>query len=403
MNEKQIHILGAKVDLLTRQEVFHRMQQWLSSGRGSHHIVTLNPEIALLAEREDGFHKTINRADITVADGVGLQLAARIFGLDVPERITGRDILAFLCESAAKAGKRVYLAGGGPGVAQAAAGRLQVLYPGLIVAGAEEGMRAGQFSVDGPEAKALADRVTAAQAEILFVAFGAPKQERWISKNLKRLPAVRVAVGIGGLFDYLAGEKPEPALFWQRHGLEWAYRLGTQPWRIRRIFNATFLFLGRVLLWKFRMRFIMRKNVVACIIDRTHTRALVVTPWWSHEARWQFPQGGVDRGESPQQAVFREMGEELGTQSFRVLFHLPKAHRYTWPRWYQFVKGYKGQDQDLFILEFTGKDNELNLHASEELSQWKWVPRENILEELAPRRRDVGAVAVNVLSTLRSL
>lgn len=400
MNEKQIHILGAKVDLLTRQEVFHRLRQWLS-GRGSHHVVTLNPEIALLAEREDGFHKVINRASITVADGVGLRFAARMFGLGVPERITGREIMDVLCQAAVKGHKRVYLLGGNADVAQTAAKRLQALYPGLEIAGAEEGMAAQEFAVDGPLARALTAKITSARADILFVAFGAPKQERWISKNLKHLPGVKIAVGIGGLFDYLAGTAKEPGLFWQKHGLEWLYRLFTQPSRWYRILNATAVFLSRVLVWKARMRFVMRKNVVACILNKQHNRVLLVTPWWSTENRWQFPQGGVDRRETPQDAVLREMQEELGTSAFRILSYVPKAHRYVWPHWYQFVKGYKGQDQDLFVLEFTGTDKDLNLQASEELSQWKWVDLAEVLSSLAPRRRDVGHVAMQAVKDLR--
>ena len=398
MNERQIHILGAKIDLLSPQEVSDRFAHWFKQKQG-HYVVTLNPEIALLAEREDGFQKTINRADITVADGIGLRVAARLFGIAVPPRITGRQVVDMLCRQALRAKASVYLLGAADGIATRAGQVLQHMYPGLRIAGAESGLTTETFENEASVA-AVRERITRSGAAVVFVAFGAPKQERFIAKNLRLMPQVRIAVGVGGLFDYLAGAVKAPSRFWRQYGLEWLFRLFTQPRRWRRIIDATFVFLARVFVWKFRILFRWRRNVVGFIIDREHKRALLVSPWWAQESRWQFPQGGIDSGEKATEAVMREMGEELGTSAFRVLTHIPNVHTYKWPQWYQYVKGYKGQNQDLFVLEFTGQDSDIDLNKAAELQQWKWVPLNEVLSQLAQPRREIGEIALKTLDEM---
>ncbi len=400
MNERQIHILGAKIDLLSRQEVSDRISQWLQQKKG-HYLVTLNPEIALLAEREDGFQKVLNRSDITVADGIGLRVAARVFGIAVPPRITGRQIIDMLCKAAVAQKKSLYLLGAGEGIASKTADILRRMYPGLRIAGAEMGFSQSEQQPSPSQLKQVCARIEAAKADILLVAFGAPKQERFIATHLASMPSVKIAVGVGGLFDYLAGVVRTPSVFWRKYGLEWLFRLITQPKRWKRVFNATFVFLTRVLVWKYRIKFKFRRNVVGFIQDAQHRRALLVSPWWAQDQRWQFPQGGIDRGESAEAAVKREMGEELGTETFRVLAHIPNVHVYEWPVWYTFVKGYKGQNQDLFVLEFTGKDTDIDLGKAAELHEWRWVPNDQVLSQLAQPRREIGALALEALAKVQ--
>jgi exopolysaccharide biosynthesis WecB/TagA/CpsF family protein len=296
-----------------------------------------------------------------------------------------------VCRISVASKKGVYLLGAAEGVAKKAATELTAKYPGLRVVGAESGPSVQSFQMDDA---ALRDRILASGASSVLVAFGAPKQEEWIAANRKRLPGVKVFVGVGGLFDYEAGVVSRPPLLIQRLGLEWLYRLFTQPHRLRRIWRATGLFLYHVICWRLRILSRFRRNVVAMILDASGSRALVVSPWWTEEIRWQFPQGGVDNGESPSQAVFREMKEELGTDAFNVLTYVEEAHRYVWPRWYRYVKGYRGQIQDLFILGFTGKDEQFELEKTNELNRWEWVPIDQLLSVLAPARREIGELAL---------
>jgi N-acetylglucosaminyldiphosphoundecaprenol N-acetyl-beta-D-mannosaminyltransferase len=391
MNEKQTHVLGCKVDLFNREEVFYLLKKWLS-GHQLRQVVTLNPEICLYAQEHETYQKMINRADLTVPDGIGLKVSARLLGTALSDRITGRALVDVLCRLAVEQGKSVYLLGGDEGVAAKAAAALQKRYPSLRIAGASQGMDRAHFSLKSPE---VCKAITSARADILLVAFGAPKQEEFINKNRSELRGVKVAIGVGGLFDYLAGVVAQPPQWMCTLGLEWVFRLITQPWRWKRIARATMLFLYNSLAWRARMTFVMRKNAAAMIINRAHTHALLVTPWWSDMIRWQFPQGGREKGEDARTAIFREMKEELGIDQLRVLAHEPSAHHYVWPAWYRRVKGYRGQNQDLFILEYQGADKDIDL-GKDELASWTWVRLENVMDELAPARKEIGRIGLDL-------
>lgn len=394
MKYDHTHILGSKLDLISKQDMSDLFRKWLQ-GREFNHVITLNPEICLLAEKDDEYHKIIKKSALSVDDGIGLQIAAKIFGAKMPERITGRDVIDNLCKLAIDNNKKIYLLGAAAGVAQKAGEVLKKKYPGLIIAGAEEGISKKGFLLDSPE---LIDRIKLSKAEILLVAFGAPKQERWINYNQKKLTNVRIAVGIGGLLDYMAGEVAQPHPFVQKAGLEWLFRLFTQPTRAGRIFNATAVFLMHAVQWRVRMAFIYRKNVVGAILNK-NKRLLLVSPAWSKEIKWQFPQGGVDK-ETPAQAILREMEEELGTNKLVIKNHYSDVHRYDWPKWYQIMRGYKGQKQSLFILKFTGTDSDIDVTREGELSAWQWVAIDDLLGQIAPVRRNIGKIVLDKLRIL---
>jgi len=137
-------------------------------------------------------------------------------------------MLPVLAQRCAAFGYRLYLLGAAPGVAEAAAVRLQELAPGLEIAGTYAGSPASS------EEDEIIERIRAARADVLCVAYGAPAQELWIWRNLSRLP-VAVAMGVGGAYDFLAGRQRRAPRIMQRMGLEWLYRLYREPWRWRRM------------------------------------------------------------------------------------------------------------------------------------------------------------------------
>jgi N-acetylglucosaminyldiphosphoundecaprenol N-acetyl-beta-D-mannosaminyltransferase len=144
------------------------------------------------------------------------------------ERVTGSDGIYRICERAAAKGWRVYFLGAATGVAEKTAQQLQQLYPALQVAGSESGSPSDQAW------QPIAARLESARPDILFVAFGHPKQDYWIAQHRQQLPAT-VAIGVGGAFDFVAGIQQRAPQLWQRMGLEWLYRLVSQPWRWRRM------------------------------------------------------------------------------------------------------------------------------------------------------------------------
>lgn len=191
-------------------------------------VCTVNPEFIIEARRRPVFSRTLAAADLCSPDGVGVLWAARRAGVRLDERVTGSDAIYRLCKRAAVQGWRVFFLGAAAGVAEQAAAELARLYPGLHVAGTFGGSPA---DTDWPQ---IRRRLVEARAELLFVAYGHPRQDLWIHQHRRELP-VAVAMGVGGAFDFVAGITPRAPLWMQRIGLEWLFRLVRQPWRWRRM------------------------------------------------------------------------------------------------------------------------------------------------------------------------
>jgi N-acetylglucosaminyldiphosphoundecaprenol N-acetyl-beta-D-mannosaminyltransferase len=229
-----VSILGVRVDAVTMPQTLGWIEAAVAA-RQPRQICTANPEFIMAAQRDPEFRAVLNQADLVLPDGVGLLWAARRLGVRLPERVAGADLIYRLAELAGQRGWRVYLLGAGEGVAQAAAQRLQGLYPGLVVAGSFAG-DPGSASAD-----ALVAGVRAARPDVLLVAYGAPAQDKWIAQYRARL-GVPVSIGVGGSFDFVAGVARRAPVWMQRLGLEWLHRLWRQPWRARRIFSAVAAF-----------------------------------------------------------------------------------------------------------------------------------------------------------------
>ena len=168
------------------------------------------------------------RAAFILADGAPLVWGSRLRGSPLPECVAGSDLIFHLCEEAAREGFRVFLLGGGEGVAEEAARRLVDRYPGLQVVGVE----CPPFREPTPEEEeALLDRIRMARPDLLFVAFGQPKGERWIVRHFERL-AVPVSVQVGASLDFAAGRVRRAPRWMQKTGLEWAFRLSLEPRRL---------------------------------------------------------------------------------------------------------------------------------------------------------------------------
>jgi N-acetylglucosaminyldiphosphoundecaprenol N-acetyl-beta-D-mannosaminyltransferase len=233
-------VLGLPVHHVDLEATVALLADWIEKARVSspdnsstpvlRHVVTLNPEMAMAAQRDPMLATSIIRADLTIADGVGITCAARLQGQRIP-RVTGVDLLERSAQLAAEHGYRLFLLGAAPGVAAAAASRLMARYPALHLPGSRSG------SPEPSADRGILEQLNAYRADILFVAFGSPAQEHWISRLREGLQAagVGVAVGVGGSFDFLSEQVPRAPLWMRRVGLEWVYRLKREPWRWRRM------------------------------------------------------------------------------------------------------------------------------------------------------------------------
>jgi N-acetylglucosaminyldiphosphoundecaprenol N-acetyl-beta-D-mannosaminyltransferase len=233
-------ILGVKVHALTNTQTLALIEQFIA-GRKARQLVTVNPEFVVAAQHDEEFRQIINNAALALPDGVGLLKAARFLKTTpLPERVAGSDLVTRLAELSHQKGYRLYFLGAQEGVAEQAASKLKARYPNLQIAGCYAGSPAPA------ENEAILQRILPTRPDILLVAYGAPKQDRWIARNLDRLQ-VPVCIGVGGSFDFIAGTAKRAPGWLQRLGLEWLHRLVMQPWRWRRIWAAVAWFSWLVL------------------------------------------------------------------------------------------------------------------------------------------------------------
>lgn len=232
----RIDIMGVGFDPVDLPQAVERARTLLAQG-GGRYVVTPNPELVERAAREPDFRAALNGADLVLADGVGVIYAARLLGAPLTRRVPGIDFAQALCAQLARTGERLFLLGAKPGVAQAAAERLSADYPGLTVCGTHH----GYFS-PGEEGE-VAALVRRAGAQVVFVCLGAPGQEYWMARYGAESGA-GLLVGLGGSLDVFAGQVKRAPEGWRRLGLEWLYRLLSQPSRIGRMAKLP-LFLVR--------------------------------------------------------------------------------------------------------------------------------------------------------------
>jgi len=265
MSEK-IKILDVEFDNVKKIEALKRIKTFLRKDR-AHQIVTPNPEFLLEAKNNEIFMDTLNIADLSIPDGIGILWAAKlqhqirekklkfkfwivfwgIIGLfaiifypkynktPLKERVTGADLMLSICEQFKDL--KVFLLGAKEGVAKKVAKKLEKKYEALKVVGYYSG------SPDIEDRETIIELINSAKPDVLFVAFSFPNQDIWISENLERFETVKAAIGIGGTFDYIAGEKKRAPLFFRKIGLEWVFRLFLEPKkRFRRIYNAVVKF-----------------------------------------------------------------------------------------------------------------------------------------------------------------
>lgn len=235
-----IPVWGVPFTALTRAQAVDAVMALIEAGRPSF-FITANVHYAMLTEQHERLRQVNARAAFVLADGAPIVWASRRSRRPLPERVAGSDLIYDLCERAARDDRRVFLLGGGEGVAEAAAARLVQLFPGLQIAGTA---CPPHRELTAEEHDLLIERVTRAKPDLLFVAYGQPKGEFWIDSNLDRL-AVPVCVQVGASLDFVAGKVRRAPKWVQKVGMEWAYRISTDPKRLAPRYAQNFAFLAR--------------------------------------------------------------------------------------------------------------------------------------------------------------
>lgn len=242
---KTIDILGVPVDSITMGEAVAKIGSFLDEG-GMHAIFTPNAEIMMAAQRDPELKKILSDADMLTADGAGVVLASKLLSRSVPEKVSGFDLVQEVFKRYTNTGLRLFLFGAKPGVAAEAAQNIMAAHPGLIIAGTRNG-----FFTPEQESE-IVNEINSSNADLLLVALGAPRQEKWIARY-KNVLNVKVCIGVGGTIDILSGRVQLSPDFFRRNGLEWLHRLYREPRRAKRMMDLP-RFMVRVIWEKFTGR-----------------------------------------------------------------------------------------------------------------------------------------------------
>jgi N-acetylglucosaminyldiphosphoundecaprenol N-acetyl-beta-D-mannosaminyltransferase len=223
-------LAGLDFDPLSEEQVVGRIVEDLAEGRGGR-VVTVNVDICQRISRDRAAYELIRNASLVVADGMPLVWSARLSGHPLPERVTGASLIFTVSAAAARHGRSVYLLGGEPGVPERAAAELERRFPGLRVAGTDA--PAAGFDTRPDELAAVRSRVAAARPDVVFAGLGFPKQEQIIAQLAPGLPGTWF-MGCGAAIPFAAGVLPRAPRWMQQTGLEWTFRLMSEPRRLFR-------------------------------------------------------------------------------------------------------------------------------------------------------------------------
>lgn len=248
-------IFAVPITQTTRTKGAKDFVKYAMEKRGHFFAATPNAEILLEAQKNPQLKKFLKSCVLNFADSVSLQWAVEaqaqkwskiralfeLFFLPIrkntwetlPERVSGSDIFEDICREAAKKEVSIFLLGGMNGVANETKGLLEKKYSQIKIVGVSE---------KSPTDNSLIEEIQAVSPQIIFVAYGCPKQELWIAGNLKRIPSARIGMGIGGTFDFFAGKVTRAPKIFQKLGIEWLWRLIKEPKRFKRILNAVIMF-----------------------------------------------------------------------------------------------------------------------------------------------------------------
>lgn len=223
----RVDVVGVPIDPIEMDEAVDRICDAVR-GPGVFQVSTVNLDFLVRARTDSRVRAIFERSDLNVPDGTPVVWLGRLLGKRIPGRIAGADLVPAVVARLAASGGRVFLLGGEGGVAEKAAARLVEQHPNLVVAGTYQPPRSAVEDMDNA---AILTRLAESRADVLLVALGHPKQERWIEMHRSELP-VSVAIGVGCVLDLIAGHSRRAPRWMQATGLEWAYRLGQEPRRL---------------------------------------------------------------------------------------------------------------------------------------------------------------------------
>jgi len=317
---KRMRVLGVPVDMVSRAEAIN-IFTCLMNQAGCSLIVTPNSEIVVNASCDMELKSLIESAELIIPDGIGLVYASKILKNPLNERVTGIDFLSVILEYLQANSKPAYFLGAKPGVAELAAENMKAKYTDLKIAGVHH----GYFKED--DEKEIARRINESGAEFLCVAMGSPRQEKFIYDHMGEFSNVRAAMGVGGSFDVWAGTLKRAPEFYQKHGLEWLYRLLQEPSRYKRMLKLP-VFMIKVMASKKEKHFEWRNHMDFKVLEDAARNIRIGIIKAIHAAGSGHPGGSVSAADIVASLYFGEMNIDPKNPKLenRDKFILSKGH-----------------------------------------------------------------------------
>lgn len=450
----KIDVAGLKIDALTKKELMDEITRRANTNQKTF-ITTPYSEFLYHALEDPELMKLLNGADIAAPDGVGILWAAKYLQIPLsnftfihdrmnvkyylkilqalwqmrysllaiifyprwiksvlPEKISGSNLIWDLAKLAAENGWSIYLLGGFGDTPKLVAEKLKT----YLLTTYNLQLKIAGYSNKNPGDPTVIEDIKKAAPDFLFVAYGPFKQERWIAANLQNLP-VKLAIGLGGTFDYIAGKQPESPQFLRRIGLEWLWRLFTQPRRIKRIINATFGLCQYCLRYKVFSGLPLRTNAAVIILNQEnkilvcerspknfYVDIINTQEALKRKSYWQFPQGGIDDREDLAQAAKREAMEETGIKSLELIKISNRTNAYIWNNalrglWKNRNHPNIGQIQRAVYFRFFGTNDEIKIDGREFIN-YQWVAAAELGKIIHPERINLVKIVQEDLKNL---
>lgn len=392
---KIINILGVNITNENNTRILEKVYSFLD-GNKAKYIVTPNPEIILKTKKDEELFYIINNADLSLPDAMGLKISALFLGKNL-KRFTGADLTSILLDYSEKNNYKIAILNwqGGLSRKEDIEKALQKKYPKLSFY-IQDIDREGKLT--------NLEKLNQFSPHLLFSTLGSPWQEKNIFYLKDKIKNLKIALAVGGSFDFVAGKKIRAPWVFRRVGLEWFWRLLMQPARIKRIYNATIVFIYNFIIWRFIHPLKYRPNV-ACLLYKKENNSIkiLLVRRNKKEEHWQLPQGGTD-GETIQKAGERELREELGNNKFEKIASFNYLYKYKFPDNFNskynapanLIEGYKGQKQGLFIAEFVGEDRDIKINFWEH-KDWMWADVKEVLKIVHPARKEAMTIYLNKL------
>jgi len=439
-------VAGLKINSPTKPELLQVIEEQMRQNLTTW-VTTAYSEFLFWALKTPKVMEMLNKSDIVVPDGIGIFWAKRFLNIPLSaknywlrvlqaywqvkysllailfypkwinqifqEKIVGADLIWDIAALAAKNNFSVYLLGGFGDTAKVASEKLKKStssnYSGrynLMISG---------WSSKNPSDATVIDDINNAQPDIVFVAYGPIKQEEWIFQNRDKLNTVKLFMGVGGSFDYISGKRIEPPGWMRKIGLEWLWRLFTQPHRLKRIYNSTLGLIGLLTRYKVFESLPLRQNVVSVILNKKNEILVFKRTVQNPEDKlygfnpddvvdhWQFPQGGKDGQESYLETGIRECREEVGLTQIKYLTTSTKTHTYHYynalrPFFHQ-LSQFRGQEQHIVYFKFEGANQDVKIDNFE-FENYQWVKSQDLNNILHPTRIPVGKIVLQDLKEM---